>query len=137
KPCATLSKYQGKLRPLLADRAHSGNAALPRNPDRPELAAIVFSPAIFPPGAAQDTDRHMSPSAQNTKYDLAALVMAGFALYAVLDLGLLAAFLAAVLVHELVHVTAPFVQLGRLTHKTSKAIVLAILATVSILLLSS
>jgi predicted PurR-regulated permease PerM len=79
----------------------------------------------------------MSPSAQNTKYDLAALVMAGFALYAVLDLGLLAAFLAAVLVHELVHVTAPFVQLGRLTHKTSKAIVLAILATVSILLLSS
>ncbi len=75
--------------------------------------------------------------AENRKYDIAALILAGIALFAVLQLGLLAAFLAGILVYELVHVVAPPLRLGGLSHRAGKAVALALLSVAFILLLSS
>jgi predicted PurR-regulated permease PerM len=71
------------------------------------------------------------------RVEIAALILMGCALYAVLSLGLLAAFLAGVLVYELVHVLAPFVKIPGLTHRTGKVVALTFLAVVAILILSS
>jgi predicted PurR-regulated permease PerM len=75
--------------------------------------------------------------ADKYKYDLAAQILTLLALYAVLSLGLLAAFLAGVLVYELVHVVAPWLRVGGITHRTGKVVALALIAVVAILLLSS
>jgi len=71
------------------------------------------------------------------RFTLAAQLLTGLALFLVLNLGLLAAFLAGVLVYELVHVVAPRLRIGRFTHRTEKAIALALLSVAFILLLTS
>jgi predicted PurR-regulated permease PerM len=75
--------------------------------------------------------------AEKYKYDLGAQFLTLIALYAVLSLGLLAAFLAGVLVYELVHIVAPWLRVGGITHRTGKAVALTLIAVVAILLLSS
>jgi len=71
------------------------------------------------------------------RYVLAASILTGVALLGVLQLGLLAAFLAAVLVYELVHVVAGRLRVGRLTHRGAKFIALAALSVAFILLLTT
>ncbi len=75
--------------------------------------------------------------ASTRRIEIAALALMGLALYAVLNLGLLAAFLAGVLVYELVHMMAPYVHIPGLTHRTGKAVALALLAFIATLILSS
>lgn len=75
--------------------------------------------------------------AEIRRYDVVTLVLTGIALFAVLELGLLAAFLAGVLIYELVHVVAPLLSTRRLSHRTGKAAALALLLIAFILLLSS
>lgn len=70
------------------------------------------------------------------KYDVAAQIMMIVALYAVLSLGLLAAFLAGILIYELVHIVAPKLRLTGTTHRVRKAIALGIIAIIFILLLT-
>jgi predicted PurR-regulated permease PerM len=70
------------------------------------------------------------------KYDVAAQIMMIVALYAVLSLGLLAAFLAGILIYELVHIVAPKLLLTGTTHRVRKAIALGIIAIILVLLLT-
>ena len=71
------------------------------------------------------------------RIEIASLVLMGAALIAVLSLGLLPAFLAGVLVYELVHVLAPFVHVPGFSHRTGKAVALALVAVVAIVILST
>jgi predicted PurR-regulated permease PerM len=77
------------------------------------------------------------PLAETRKYDIAALVLTGIALFAVLELGLLAAFLVGVLVYELVHVVAPRLRMSGLSHRAGKVAALVLLSIAFILLLTS
>lgn len=78
-----------------------------------------------------------APSAfeQFRSYDYAALALAAAALYGVLALGLLPAFLSGVLVYELVHVVAPTVRNRGFSQRTAKIAALLFLSIVFALLL--
>jgi predicted PurR-regulated permease PerM len=75
--------------------------------------------------------------ADDRKYEVAALALTAAALFGVLQLGLLAAFLAGILVYELVHVVAPILRVRGLSQRAGKAIALALLTVAFIMLLSS
>ncbi|HEY4345639.1 MAG TPA: AI-2E family transporter [Parvibaculum sp.] len=77
------------------------------------------------------------PLAETRRYDIASLILTAIALFAVLELGLLAAFLAGILVYELVHVVAPLLRSRGLSHRAGKAVALALLSLAFILLLAS
>jgi predicted PurR-regulated permease PerM len=70
-------------------------------------------------------------------YDITALTLMAAALYAVLELGLLPAFLSGVLVYELVHVVAPLVRNWGFSHRTGKIVALIFLSMAVILLLAA
>ncbi len=70
-------------------------------------------------------------------FDFVTLVLAAAALYAVLALGLLPAFLSGVLVYELVHIVAPVVRNWGFSHQTGKVAALIFLSLAFILLLTA
>lgn len=73
---------------------------------------------------------------KSRSFDVAALALAIVALYAVLALGLLPAFLSGVLVYELVHIVAPVVRNWGFSHRTGKIAALLFLSLAFILLLT-
>jgi predicted PurR-regulated permease PerM len=77
------------------------------------------------------------PIAETRRYDVVSLILMAIALFAVLELGLLAAFLAGVLVYELVHVVAPLLLTRGLSHRAGKAVALALLSLAFVLLLAA
>jgi predicted PurR-regulated permease PerM len=77
------------------------------------------------------------PAIQTRHFDTIALAMTGLALYGVLRLGLLPAFLAGVLVYELVHVVAPLLRSRGLSHRAGKAVALTLLSVAFILILAA
>lgn len=78
-----------------------------------------------------------STLADRIRYDIAAQLMMLVALFGVLSLGLLAAFLTGVLVYELIHAVTPLISARGLKHRTAKAVALALISIVAILVLSS
>ncbi len=62
-------------------------------------------------------------------YDKAAWILAGLSLVLILELHLLPALLAGLLVHELVHVLAPRFKIFRIHRKRRKLVAVALLAT--------
>jgi predicted PurR-regulated permease PerM len=79
-------------------------------------------------------DRPLAPPA--TRYDIAAWVLAGVALVAVLLLHLLPALLAGLLVYELVHILAPRLRIWRMTHDWSKVLAVTVLTVIVIMLIT-
>jgi predicted PurR-regulated permease PerM len=73
---------------------------------------------------------------EDRRYVLAAQILTGIALVGVLHLGLLGAFLAGVLVYELVHVVASRLRIRGLTHRSGKAVALALLSVLFVLLVT-
>ena len=63
------------------------------------------------------------------KLELAAQVLAGLALVAVLKLGLLSALLSGLLIYELVHLVALKLNWVGVTHEVGKAVALILLAS--------
>jgi len=63
------------------------------------------------------------------KLELAAQILAGFALVAVLKLGLLSALLSGLLIYELVHLVALKLNRVGVTHEVGKAVALILLAS--------
>src|SRR5690349_24103638 len=79
-------------------------------------------------------DRPLAPPA--TRYDIAAWVLAGVALTAVLLLHLLPALLAGLLVYELVHILAPRLRSWRMTHNWSEVMAVTVLTIIVILIIT-
>lgn len=71
------------------------------------------------------------------RYDVAAWILAGLALFAVLNLGLIAGLLAGLLVYELVHSLAAQHDLIRVSYRTGKIVAVAFVAVVTIIILST
>src|SRR4051812_50120048 len=63
------------------------------------------------------------------KLELAAQILAGLALVAVLKLGLLSALLSGLLIYELVHLVALKLNRVGMTHEVGKAVALILLAS--------
>src|SRR4051812_49827656 len=63
------------------------------------------------------------------KLELAAQILAGLALIAVLKLGLLSALLSGLLIYELVHLVALKLNWVGVTHEVGKAVALILLAS--------
>ena len=76
---------------------------------------------------------HASP----TRYEIAAWILAGLALFFVLYLHLLPALLAGLLVYELVHILVPRLKIVRLGHKWTKVLAVALLAVIVVTLLTA
>jgi predicted PurR-regulated permease PerM len=72
---------------------------------------------------------------QPSGYDIAAWLLSGAALILILRLRLLPAFLTGFLVYELVHILTPFFRITRLSGKRAKLVVVALLASLVVLLL--
>lgn len=64
------------------------------------------------------------------KCDVAAWILAGGALYAVLRLHLLPALLAGLLVYQLVHILAPRLRIMRIGHERGKVVAIGVLASI-------
>ena len=71
-----------------------------------------------------------------TRYEIAAWILAGVLLPAVLLLHLLPALLAGLLVYELVHILAPRLRIWRMTHDWSKVLAVTFLTVIVILLIT-
>lgn len=71
-----------------------------------------------------------------TRYEIAAWILTGVALVAVLLLHLLPALLAGLLVYELVHILAPRLRIWRMTHDWSKVAAITVLTVIVILLIT-
>jgi predicted PurR-regulated permease PerM len=67
-----------------------------------------------------------------TRYEIAAWILAGVGLTAVLLLHLLPALLAGLLVYELVHMLAPRLRIWRMTHDWSKVLAVTVLTVIVI-----
>jgi predicted PurR-regulated permease PerM len=74
--------------------------------------------------------------ARPTRYEIAAWILAGVALTAVLLLHLLPALLAGLLVYELVHILAPRLRIWRMTHNWSKVMAVTVLTIIVILIIT-
>lgn len=88
----------------------------------------------FQPGRSEDVAAVVPvaphPSARDRRIEISAQILAGLALLGSLWFGLLAALLAGLLIHELVHAVAPaFRRFGAL-HKTGRIIALGLLTAV-------
>lgn len=68
-------------------------------------------------------------------YEITAWMLTGAALFLILRLHLLPAFLTGLLVYELVHVLAPFLRITRLSGKRAKLAVIALLASLIVIAL--
>src|SRR3954449_13174699 len=71
-----------------------------------------------------------------TRYEIAAWIVSGIILTAVLVLHLLPALLAGLLVYELVHILAPRLRIWRMTHDWSKVLAVTFLTVIVILLVT-
>jgi predicted PurR-regulated permease PerM len=79
-------------------------------------------------------DRNLLPSP--TRYEIAAWILAGLALFLVLRLHLLPALLAGLLVYELVHILAPRLRIWRMNHEWSKVAAISVLTVIVVLLIT-
>ncbi len=70
------------------------------------------------------------------RHEITAWILAGAALFLVLHLHLLPAFLTGLLVYELVHILAPLLRITRLSKKRAKLAVIALLASLIIVALT-
>ncbi len=70
------------------------------------------------------------------RHEITAWILAGAALFLVLRLHLLPAFLTGLLVYELVHILAPLLRITRLSKKRAKLAVIALLASLIIVALT-
>jgi hypothetical protein len=82
-----------------------------------------LSPEQLPPAAGGVTKSHW--------LEIATQILAGFALFCALRIGLLASLLAGLLIYELVHVLAPKPS-TLVTQRTGKILVVAVLASLTI-----
>jgi predicted PurR-regulated permease PerM len=71
------------------------------------------------------------------RYDVAAWIIAGLALFAVLNLGLLAGLLAGLMVYEVILAIASRHSLIRISYRGAKVIAVILVATVTIVILTS
>jgi len=79
---------------------------------------------------------HPLVTSKPTRYEIAAWILAGIVLPAVLILHLLPALLAGLLVYELVHILAPRLRIWRMTHDWSKVLAVTVLTVIVILLVT-
>ena len=100
-------------------------------------AKVTSLPPSYIRDAPSMNSQPSSPVARYSHYDTAALVLTAVALYAVLALGLLPAFLAGILVYVLVHMVAPILLNRGVSHRTGKIVALAILSIAFILLFAA
>jgi predicted PurR-regulated permease PerM len=75
-------------------------------------------------------------SSRPTVYDIASWTIAAVMLLLVLKLHLLPAFLAGFLLYEIVHALVPAFRVSRLSHENTKVLVVALLAIITVALLS-
>ena len=73
-----------------------------------------------------------NPTAPVTAHDIAAWILTGIGLAAVMHLELLSALLAGLLVFQLVHILAPRLRIMRIGHARGKVVAIGVLATVVI-----
>jgi len=71
-----------------------------------------------------------------TKYDIASWILTAVVLLLVVRLRLLPALLAGLLVYELVHILAPRLRIGRMTHNWSRVAAVSILTVIVVLLIA-
>ena len=71
-----------------------------------------------------------------TRYDIAAWILTGVALLLVLQLRLLPALLAGLLVYELVHILAPRLRIWRMNHEWSKVAAVTVLTVIVVVLIT-
>jgi predicted PurR-regulated permease PerM len=77
-----------------------------------------------------------SPIGNPTRYEIAAWMLTGVLLLLVLELHLLPALLAGLLVYELVHILAPQLRIWRMTHEWSKVVAVTVLTIIVVLLVT-
>ena len=77
-----------------------------------------------------------SPIGNPTRYEIAAWILTGVLLLLVLELHLLPALLAGLLVYELVHILAPQLRIWRMTHEWSKFVAVSVLTVIVVLLVT-
>src|SRR5262249_44841643 len=87
---------------------------------------------------AEQVNRSMDrmPLGSPTRFDIAAWILTGFALLLVLQLHLLPALLAGLLVFELVHIMAPRLRIWRMGHEWSKVLAVTVLTVLVVLLVT-
>jgi len=71
-----------------------------------------------------------------TRFEIAAWILTGVALFLVLALHLLPALLAGLLVHEMVHILAPRLRIWRMNHEWSKVAAVSVLTVVVLLVIA-
>ncbi len=76
-----------------------------------------------------------SPIGNPTRYEIAAWILTGVLLLLVLELHLLPALLAGLLVYELVHILAPLLRIWRMNHEWSKVAAVTVLTVIVVLLI--
>jgi predicted PurR-regulated permease PerM len=77
-----------------------------------------------------------TPVTSPTRIEIASWILAGIALFLVLQLHLLPALLAGLLVFELVHIMAPRLRIWRMGHEWSKVIAVTVLTVLVVLLVT-
>jgi predicted PurR-regulated permease PerM len=77
-----------------------------------------------------------SPIGNPTRYEIAAWILTGLALVLVVELHLLPALLAGLLVYELVHILAPRLRIWRMGHEWSKFAAVTVLTVIVVLLVT-
>jgi predicted PurR-regulated permease PerM len=94
----------------------------------------------FQPGRSDDAPvvvpAALQPAAPDRRIEISVLVLTGLALFGTLWVGLLAALLAGLLIHELVHVVAPLFRRFGATHKIGRFIALGLLTAIIILVIT-
>jgi len=85
------------------------------------------------PEASSGTVAALRP--QPNVYEISAWIITGAALLLVLKLHLLSALLAGLLVYELIHLAAPLLRIGKMSHGLAKLIVATLLASLIVSLL--
>ena len=71
-----------------------------------------------------------------TRLEIAAWILTGVALFLILELRLLPALLAGLLVHEMVHILAPRLRIWRMNHEWSKVAAVSVLTAIVLLLIT-
>jgi predicted PurR-regulated permease PerM len=77
-----------------------------------------------------------TPLVSPTRVEIASWILAGIALFLVLELHLLPALLAGLLVFELVHIMAPRLRIWRMGHEWSKVVAVTVLTVLVVLLVT-
>ena len=93
----------------------------PSSPEKIKSEALSGNP-----GAAGETITALHPPP--TVFEISAWILTGGALLLVLKLHLLSALLAGLLVYELIHLAAPLLRIGKMSHGLAKLLVATLLA---------